>query len=296
MDVKYTRWAQRLLRLYPRAWRERYGDEVAAVLTQHRVSLWTVLDVLLGACDAHLHRDLLPGRLVSMAHRIRSSEVVVFCAFVVFCLAWGPMQQMRDPLPLWESTVHAHPEIRTALDVVNVAGLVALLAILAGGVPILYSSLRSAAGARHWGVLLLYLVPFLLLALLIVYALLVSSTWTQRVAPGSQDVTPLAAALQLGFVALFLLAIAGSVAAVARAVMRSDLSDRVLRFALLPATVAAVALVGAFVAVVALAALAISEAPQLGSLPTMGIVLAFALAAAVLALVGLKRGWSAARA
>lgn len=292
----YTRWAQLLLRLYPRAWRERYGEEVTAVLAHHRVSLWTLVDVLAGACDAHLHPGLLPGRLLSMAHRIRSSELVVFCAFVLFCLAWLPMQQMRDPLPLWESTVRAHPEIRTALDVVNAAGLVALLAVLAGGLPILLSTVRAALSARRWRVLLLFAVPFVMLVAIAVYTLLASAAWAQRAAPGSQDLTPLAAALQLGFAALCLLTVILSVAAVVRAVTRSDLSDPVLRFALVPATIVTVALVAALLATAVLASLTIAEAPELGSPPTLAIILAFVLAAVVLALAGLKRGWSAARA
>lgn len=298
MDLKrrYLAWALLLLRLYPAAWRERYGAEVAEILARRPVSPWTLLDVLAGACDAHLHRNLLPERLVSMAHRIRSGEIAVFCAFVLFCLAWAPIQQMRDPLPTWESVVRVHPEIRTALDAVNAAGLLALLAILAGGLPILFSTLRSAASARRWSVLLLFGVPFLMLALIALYALLASGTWTQRAAPGSQDFTPLAAMLQLGFFVLFLLTIVVSVAAVARAVSRSDLGERVLRFALVPAAVATAALLAALVATAVLAALTISEAPEVGSGWTMAIVLAFALAAVVVSLAGLKRGWSAARA
>ena len=69
------RWAPRLLRLYPRSWRDRYDDEVVAVLAEHHVTYWTALDLVLGALDAHLHGDLLPRRLTSMAHRIRSSEI-----------------------------------------------------------------------------------------------------------------------------------------------------------------------------------------------------------------------------
>ena len=291
----YGRCARLLLRLYPAAWRARYGEEVAAVLAQHTVSMWTLFDVLVGACDAHLHPDLLPESLVSMSHRIRGGEIAVFCAFVLFCLAWLPLQQMRDPLPVWESTVRTHPEIRTALDVVNAAGLLALLAILVGGVPILYGTLRAATRARRWGVLLHFVVPLLLLALLVVYALLASGAWAQRVSSHSQDLTPLAVALQLGFVALFLLAVAGSVAAIAWAVSRSDLSERVLRFALVPATVATAALTAALLATAALTALTLSEAPQLDSPQTMGIVLALALAAVIVSLAGLKRGWSAAR-
>ena len=295
MGVKARRTWALLLRLYPRAWRERYADEVAAVLAQRPSSPWTLVDLLAGAYDAHLHRDLLPERLVSMGHRIRSGEIAVFCAFVLFCLAWAPIQQLRDPLPVWESTVRAHPEILAALNVVNLFGILASVAILVGGLPIVYAALRSAARSGRRRVPLLFGVPFALLAVLIVYMLLASGLWTQRASPGSQYFTPLAAALQLGFFLLILLVIVGSVVAVAWAVTASDLNERVLRFALFPATVATLSLAAALLATAVLAALTISEAPEVGAPWTMGIVLAFALAAAVVSLAGLKRGWSAAR-
>jgi drug/metabolite transporter (DMT)-like permease len=44
-----------LLRLYPARWRERYGDEFAAVLAERPIGPFDVADVLLGALDAHLH-------------------------------------------------------------------------------------------------------------------------------------------------------------------------------------------------------------------------------------------------
>jgi hypothetical protein len=37
-------WVGQLLRLYPRAWRARYGAEVTELLLRHRVTLWTALD------------------------------------------------------------------------------------------------------------------------------------------------------------------------------------------------------------------------------------------------------------
>lgn len=43
-----------LLRLYPRSWRDRYGDEVAALLDERRQGPLDALDLLLGALDAHL--------------------------------------------------------------------------------------------------------------------------------------------------------------------------------------------------------------------------------------------------
>jgi hypothetical protein len=41
--------------LYPREWRERYGEELEAVIERERIGLRTGLDLLRGALDAHLH-------------------------------------------------------------------------------------------------------------------------------------------------------------------------------------------------------------------------------------------------
>jgi hypothetical protein len=43
-----------LVRLYPRAWRDRYGDEFQALLEQQSATVGRVADVVLGAIDAHL--------------------------------------------------------------------------------------------------------------------------------------------------------------------------------------------------------------------------------------------------
>jgi hypothetical protein len=44
-----------LLRLYPRPWRRRYGDEVAAMIEGRAFSLATAVDLLAGAIDVWLH-------------------------------------------------------------------------------------------------------------------------------------------------------------------------------------------------------------------------------------------------
>jgi hypothetical protein len=45
-----------LLRLYPAAWRTRYGDEFESLLEERPLTPFDVADVLLGAIDAHMHR------------------------------------------------------------------------------------------------------------------------------------------------------------------------------------------------------------------------------------------------
>jgi hypothetical protein len=47
--------ARRLLRLYPRAWRERYGVEMGDLLEHRPPSRRDAVDLVRGALDAHLH-------------------------------------------------------------------------------------------------------------------------------------------------------------------------------------------------------------------------------------------------
>jgi hypothetical protein len=47
--------AARLLRLYPRWWRDRYEAEVGGLLEEHQVRLTTLVDPVAGAVDARLN-------------------------------------------------------------------------------------------------------------------------------------------------------------------------------------------------------------------------------------------------
>lgn len=70
-----------VLRLYPRDWRERYGDELLAVLEQQDVTFITVLDLIVGALDATLHRkDFIKG--------VMSVTKVLFTGGLAACLGW----------------------------------------------------------------------------------------------------------------------------------------------------------------------------------------------------------------
>ncbi len=47
-----------LVRLYPQRWRNRYGQELEAMLEQSRPSLRIAVDLVAGALDARLHSQL----------------------------------------------------------------------------------------------------------------------------------------------------------------------------------------------------------------------------------------------
>ena len=229
-----------------------------------------------------------------MAHRIRSSEITIFCAFVLFCIAWLPLGLVRDPLPVWEAAAAAHPALLVALTLLGLAALVATLAILVGGLPLLVSALAQSVAARRWRLLALFSVPLLAAAALVVVGL-ADIPWSS-VSPSGVLLVRQPLALQVGLILLPLVAIGGSAVAVAAAIGRSELSLDMFRFALLPAGVATAALALGLLGAAALTALLFAEAPQVSAWPPLqagGLLLM--LAAVVLAASALRHGIHAAR-
>ena len=290
--------ARGIVRLYPRAWRERYAAEMLAVLPRHHVTLWTYADLLLGALDAHLHRDLLPERMLTMTQRLRTSEITIFVAFVLFCLPWLALQRVRDPLPQWERAVNAHPAILWTFNALNLAGVVALIAVLVGGVPILASAVKQSYLTQRWWRLALLLAPFVLLAVLVVYGLLARDGMSQRVTPGNPnaDLTPLAVVLQALLLVLGLAWVSGSVIAVALLVGHSAVSPRAMRFALWPAAVAVAGLALGWLATLALSLLLASAwSATAADIVNGGVLLAVMALAVALGVNALRQGQRAVR-
>jgi DNA-binding PadR family transcriptional regulator len=89
-----------ILRFYPPGWRERYEAEMIALLEQHQITLWTVLDLLMGALDARLDphyrraRQLLPLRRFQTSWRL---VVVGLVAFWIALLPWFWMSVLGIP-------------------------------------------------------------------------------------------------------------------------------------------------------------------------------------------------------
>jgi hypothetical protein len=75
-----------LLRLYPRAWRERYGEELSAQLEAQRpLRISDVADLVRAAFDAHLHplrRDGSTMRVSNMSRRTIAARATA---------AWSPV-------------------------------------------------------------------------------------------------------------------------------------------------------------------------------------------------------------
>jgi hypothetical protein len=97
----------RYVSLYPRAWRERYGEELQAILEAERLGLRARVDLIRGALDAHLH-PRLPSPL-PVAAALTASALAVAHAIA---LAAQPVPTdwpgyLEDALPLIIASVVA---------------------------------------------------------------------------------------------------------------------------------------------------------------------------------------------
>lgn len=219
----------RLLHYYPPAWRERYEDEVTDVLSQHRVTFSTWLDLARGAFDAHVD-PRFTGKMSPFAARLRRSEIIVFCSFIAFVVAGLGFQKMTEDADK-AGLMQSHVAVGAGFYAVIAGAVIALLAIVAGALPIATVILRQALAARRRDILALLAVPPVLFVAIVVYGAFVVHTSNSGISASVR-----------GLIVLFIFSAAASAAAVSLAAARSELNDAVLRLAQWPSRVATAAM------------------------------------------------------
>ena len=224
-----------LLLLYPRVWRTHYEEEFLVTLSSHPFSLSEGMDVMLGALDAHLHPSLgtatlpLPEKIGHMMAAMRRSLVALFCAYSGFLLAGMAFQKVTED-GAFQRAGQMVSFVGLSFQLVIFGAIAALLAMGAGGLPIVITVIRSALVRRQRDILFELSVPFLAFAVFfLIMRLLLALDH-----PGSQPNWYLLLSRSL-FFSVLLAATIISVGAVCRAVMRSEIPEKFLHFALLPA-------------------------------------------------------------
>ncbi len=291
-----------LLRLYPQVWRDRYEEEFLVVLASRPFSLLEGIDILQGALDAHLHPYLgtatlaLSERMRLMLSTLRRSLLTMFCAYSAFLVAGIAFQKLTEYHDFAEAA-QAHSLVGISFKLVVIGAVVALFAVLLGGLPIVVAVVRDALIRKRYGLLFLLATPVLALAVCISTTLLL-----EALAP--VGVSTFLTLLSRGiFVAVFLGAAVVSTGAVCFAVVRSQIPVRLLRFALLPSLLLTLAMLVMLLAIVVWGLSLGSNVPQLfnsneGMFGTstsgswLRIVLVMAMATG-LAAFSLVRGFSA---
>ena len=134
--------AARLLRWYPKAWRDRYGEEFTELLIadidERPASAARTLDVARAGLLARLAvaglTELHVGRLADPGRQVRAS-LATLCAALAFCLALGAAMWSQLAIA-WEWTAPASPPTRQATLVMSVAMLVFLTLVVLAVVPV----------------------------------------------------------------------------------------------------------------------------------------------------------------
>lgn len=287
--------AQYVLRLYPRAFRERYEEEILAMLEQRPLSFADILNLLTGACDAHLHPHLGTSgmawseRILQMFLTLRRSVLTIFCAYVGIILSGMALQKMTE-YDDFQETARTYPLVGLSFNLVIIAAVVACLSVLVGGLPVAVTVVRSALARKRYGSLFLLIVPILAF-----FAFLGVTLFLERLKGSGPHVG-------LFFGTLIVAALV-SPAALCLAVVRSEISEKLLRFTLLAFALGALSMVVILVATITWGLGLHAFDPQLfasnGGIVRssttgtwLGIVIAMTIATGV-AIVALIRGWSA---
>ncbi len=128
-----------VLRLYPMAWRRRYEEEVRELIEARPVRLRTVADLLAGAFDARINRDLIPG---GSAVRTPPAAVLIVGGIALTYL-WNPgIRQVASLEATWSHALEhgpvAEPLAVVSTTVFTTAPMIAVLAML----PLLVNAVR----------------------------------------------------------------------------------------------------------------------------------------------------------
>ncbi len=123
-----------VMRAYPRAWRERYGAEMAALLGERQPGWGDLLDLARGGFDARLHRLVRPPAQLVAAMPRRE---------VVMAVPARPTYGVVEKQPIGELSRR-----RFMRRMLGVGAAILSLEFLSGTIAFLWPQLRSGLGAK----------------------------------------------------------------------------------------------------------------------------------------------------
>ena len=265
-DAYQQRGAWGVLRL----WLPMFGEVVGGMLAEHLYALQ--------------HTSIIDERILQMLRIQRRSLIMIFIAFVLFGFPWLFFQGVIDPMAQWNPIAQAHTEVDTFYRVARIAGEIAVLMVLIAGLPIIFIAVKQAMASLRRDILaLIGLSVVMTLIFAVATLLLITGHWARSFDPNG------------GIYGILGLLFVGTVTiSLSLAIVRSELSERLLRFALWPATLVIVAMIVALVAIRIEGALLTTYAPQIfGRGMSIGVGDIVMAAAIIWATFALWRGFRA---
>lgn len=157
-----SRTAERLVRLYPRGWRARYGEEFAALLEQHPFSFKNLANVLWSAGEAHMRTPI--------SHQRNQGQVIgsVWTAWMIAVVAGLILYGMVDDSALLAATNQSF-FFAASWKMIQAGCALAILAIGVAGLPIASSIGLLAIRERRRDIYLQIAIPFISIFALVVW-------------------------------------------------------------------------------------------------------------------------------
>jgi len=301
-----------LVRLYPRSWRERYGDEFEILLEECLHSPLDVLDIFLGAMDAHFELPYETNwRLMNMINKLRTTILFVFAAYIAFIVAGFSLTGLMDDSQLVPLT-KSNPTLSVSYTAIEIGAVIGLLAIVIGGTPLAWTIIRRAFTSQRKDLSLLFIPLISFFALVIYFLTMVFLAFNTHIL--DQPISPTGHALMWGLIIIFILGAVASTIAVWKLISHTDVEQETLgilgksttiklyEFAFTPAVIAALSMLVMFAATLIWGWLSYSLRPDLFT-GNMGVMMTstrgsfiftlFTMAAAVIvAIIGVARGYS----
>jgi hypothetical protein len=277
-----------LLGLYPRAWRDRYEEEMLALLEEHKVTPATIADLLMGALDANLNYNGFTEGMASMVNRLRSGIVMIFCAFMIYGVGWSMLQRLTDPMNQFTAISKFHPEFGALFVADFIVGCLSFLALLAGGLPVFFISVKRAIKNKQKNILIPFSIAVSCLILSVLATALLAN-W-QHIGYAMTHMY----AFVGGYLILFVILLITGTTAVSLMISRTDFQLSELKFVFIPEIVILFCMVVSVVSSTILLITITAHAPQLFNTQDVGSPmfitgLLFMALGTIFASIGMKR-------
>ncbi len=213
-----------LIRLYPPAWRARYGEEFFAFLEARSVMSRELPNVV----GCALYERVRWFGVYKMS-QLQYSLVLMVYAYLAAIAAGVNLYWTVDDTPLVDA-MRAHPALFACWNLVAAGSLVALAAVVALALPALWAMIRFARMTRRRDILARLAFPPCAAALILTW--IIAVTMKTGWAPLFWDVMGQPAArwaLSSVTLMLFVVGILGSAISLRQAIQRSALSEQQLK-------------------------------------------------------------------
>ena len=225
-----SRAVRRLISVYPRAWKARYGEEFAVLLEEHSLTLATVVDVCGWAIREHL---------VSIRSQIvnpRQRAVILMAYAALAALAGGVNFYWTVADTPMATAMRTHRAMSLSFQLIARAAFAAGLIVIAVAAPLVTNMVRTALASRRWNIVAWLALPVLAavttLAWMEAAMLLTGTRWVPTPWDVTGDWTAPAAwpalttrwAFGVVTCVLLLLGLAASAASVTHAIRRTDVT------------------------------------------------------------------------